>query len=226
MTRYKGDDIEDLSMSIIEQEIANEHKSRYNELEWLVVRRVIHATADYEFAYSYSSNSLIFTCNALNSALDSIEDKCSIVCDTDIIHAALNKSALERLSLRCICKISDQEVIDKARRLNKTRAEIAMRLCSDYIDNGIVVIGNAPTALYELINMIEEGYVRPRLIIGIPVGFVSAVESKESLIELGKKRSGIEYITNRGRKGGSIVAAAILNALFKIYMNKGLKLNK
>ncbi len=219
MQRYKGDDIEDLSMSIIEQEIADEHKSRYNDLEWLVVRRVIHATADYDFAYSNSSNSLIFTCNALKSALNSIKDRCSIVCDTDIIYAALNKSMLERLSLRCICKISEQEVIDEARRLNKTRAQVAMRLCSNYIDNGIVAIGNAPTALYELINMIEEGYVKPRLIIGIPVGFVSAVEAKEALIELGKRRSGIEYITNKGRKGGSTVAAAILNAIFKIYLS-------
>ncbi len=218
MQRYKGDDIEDLSMSIIEQEIADEHKSRYNDLEWLVVRRVIHATADYDFAYSNSSNSLIFTCNALKSAFNSIEDKCSIVCDTDIIYAALNKSMLERLSLRCICKISEQEVIDEARRLNKTRAQVAMRLCSNYINNGIVAIGNAPTALYELINMIEEGYVKPRLIIGIPVGFVSAVEAKEALIELGKRRS-IEYITNRGRKGGSTVAAAILNAIFKMYLS-------
>ncbi len=215
--RYKGDEIEDLSMSIIESEVAEECKGRYDALEWLVVRRVIHATADYDFACS--SNAIIFTSNALKNALDAIRDRCYIVCDTDIIYAALNKSALARLSLQCICKISEQEVMDEARRLNMTRAQVAMRLSSDYISNGIVAIGNAPTALYELIDMIDEGRVMPRLVIGIPVGFVSAVESKDALIEVGR-RKGIEYITNRGRKGGSTVVASILNALFKIYMSE------
>jgi precorrin-8X/cobalt-precorrin-8 methylmutase len=213
---YKGDEIEEQSMSIIESEIGYEHRSRYSEYEWLIVRRVIHATADYDFACS--DNALVFTDNAVESALYSIRNRAAIVADTDIIYAALNKSMLSRLSLQCVCRISEEEVIDEAKRLNKTRAQVAMRLSSDYIDGGIVVIGNAPTALYELIEMVREG-IRPRFIIALPVGFVSARESKLALIELGKSTP-LEYVTNKGRKGGSTAAASILNALFKMYLNK------
>ena len=214
MYRYKGDEIEEQSMNIIESEIGYEHKGRYSEYEWLIVRRVIHATADYDFAYSYSDDALVFTEDAVASALHSISNRAAIVADTDIIYAALNKSMLSRLSLQCICRISEKEVIDEAKRSNKTRAQVAMRLSSEYIDGGVVAIGNAPTALYELIEMIREG-IRPGFIIALPVGFVSAKESKLALIELGKSTP-VEYVTNKGRKGGSTVAASILNALFKI----------
>ncbi len=218
MYRYKGDEIEEQSMNIIESEIGYEHKGRYSEYEWPIVRRVIHATADYDFAYSYSDNALVFTDHAVESALYSIRNRAAIVADTDIIYAALNKSMLSRLSLQCICRISEKEVIDEARRLDKTRAQVAMRLSSKYIDGGIVAIGNAPTALYELIEMIREG-IRPGFIIALPVGFVSAKESKLALMELGKSTP-VEYVTNKGRKGGSTAAASILNALFKICSNE------
>ncbi len=201
----KGRDIEEESMRIIEEE-CGDLKSIYDEKEWLIVRRVIHATADYDFA---SNNRLVFH-NAIDAAFNAMRDGCYIVCDTDIVYAALNKKRLNELGLRCISRISDENVIEEARVKNKTRAEIAMRLSSKEIENGIVAIGNAPTALLELLSMIDEG-IRPALVIAVPVGFVSAKESKELLM-----RYDIPYITNIGRKGGSTVAAAILNGLMSM----------
>jgi len=205
----KAMDIEKRSMEMIEQEVG-EHG--YNELEWIIVRRVIHATADFDFA---KQNAIIFHKDAISSALNAIANRCTIVGDSDIVLAALNKKSLNDFGLRCICKISDAPVASEAKQLNKTRAEIAMRKAAADINNGIVAIGNAPTALYEVIRMVKEGVVKPALIIGIPVGFVSAVESKEELLSVN-----VPYITNKGRKGGSTVAASIINALFNMYRDK------
>ncbi len=202
----KGEEIERESMRIIEEEIGN-LKDLYNEKEWSIVKRVIHTTADYDFA---NNNRLIFN-KGIEAALNAIKNKCNIVTDTDIIYAALNKNLLNTLGLRVICRISNDEVIIKAKRLNKTRAEIAIRESIKEIENGIVAIGNAPTALLELLKLIDEN-VKPMLVIATPVGFVNAKESKERLM-----RYDIPYITNLGRKGGSTVAAAILNALMLLY---------
>jgi len=205
----KALDIEKKSMAIIEQEVG-EHS--YNELEWIIVRRIIHATADFDFA---RQNAIIFHKDAIVSALDAIAKKCAIVGDSDIVLAGLNKKSLNDFGVRRICNISDASIAEEAKKLNRTRAEVAMRKTTDDIDNGIVAIGNAPTALYEVIRMVNEGVVKPSLIIGIPVGFVSAVESKEELLSVD-----VPYITNKGRKGGSTVAASIINALLGIYRER------
>jgi len=205
----KALDIEKKSMAIIEQEVG-EHN--YNELEWIIVRRIIHATADFDFA---RQNAIIFHKDAIVSALDAIAKKCAIVGDSDIVLAGLNKKSLNDFGVRRICNISDASIAEEAKKLNRTRAEVAMRKTTDDIDNGIVAIGNAPTALYEVIRMVNEGVVKPSLIIGIPVGFVSAVESKEELLSVD-----VPYITNKGRKGGSTVAASIINALLGIYRER------
>jgi len=204
----KAMDIEKRSMAIIEQEVG---KHSYNGLEWIIVRRIIHATADFDFA---KQNGIIFHKDAIASALNAIGNKCAIVGDSDIVLAALNKKSLNDFALRCVCKISDQSIANESKQLNMTRAEIAMRKASADINNGIVAIGNAPTALFEVIRMVNEG-VKPALIIGIPVGFVSAVESKEELLSVN-----VPYITNKCRKGGSTVAASIINALFGIYRDR------
>jgi precorrin-8X/cobalt-precorrin-8 methylmutase len=205
----KALDIEKKSMAIIEQEVG-EHS--YNELEWIIVRRIIHATADFDFA---RQNAIIFHKDAIVSALNAIAKKCAIVGDSDIVLAGLNKKSLNDFGVRRICNISDASIAEEAKKLNRTRAEVAMRKTTDDIDNGIVAIGNAPTALYEVIRMVNEGIVKPSLIIGIPVGFVSAVESKEELLSVD-----VPYITNKGRKGGSTVAASIINALLGIYRER------
>ena len=131
-----------------------------------------------------------------------------------VLHG-INKKILLDLDLTGTCLINDPQLKEIAKKTNKTRSELAMQKAADKINGGIVIIGNAPTALYELILMIKEKKTLPLLIIGIPVGFVSAVESK---IELSKMD--VPYITNIGRKGGSSAASSIINSLMLLYSTR------
>jgi len=206
----KSFSIEKNSFDIIEDEIG---KHTYNkEFEWEIVRRVIHATADFDFA---GEQKLLFNHDAVLSGFHAIENKRNIITDVEMVRAGISKNSLNKLNLKCICNISDGNIILEAKRLNKTRAEMAMRNLIQEMQGGIIVIGNAPTALHEVIRMVNEKLIIPSLVIGVPVGFVSAVESK---IELSK--IGIPHITNIGRKGGSSVASSIINALMLLYLNK------
>jgi precorrin-8X/cobalt-precorrin-8 methylmutase len=202
-------DIEKKSFEIIDSEIGNHD---YNEMQWAIVRRVIHATADFDFA---GRGKILFHDKALDSVFDAIRNKCTIVTDVDMVLAAINKKSLSDLGLKTACYISDGKVAEEARRLGRTRSETAMRHAAKEMDGGIVAIGNAPTALYEVINMVKEGVARPALVVGIPVGFVSAPESKEELA-----RSDVPFITNIGRKGGSPAASSIMNAILLLYQSK------
>jgi precorrin-8X/cobalt-precorrin-8 methylmutase len=195
-------DIEKKSLDIIDSEIGQHD---YNELEWAVVRRVIHATADFDFA---RRERVVFHRNAITSAFNAIKNKCNIVTDVDMVLSAINKKLVTDLGLKVMCYISDKSLANEARKFNKTRSEMAMRRAANEMNGGIVVIGNAPTALYETINMIREDVAKPALVIGIPVGFVSATESKDELMKIN-----IPFITNVGRKGGSPAASSILNAI-------------
>ena len=123
----------------------------------------------------------------------------------------LNKQNPKDFGNNIICNISDPDLAEKSTQEDKTRAEMSMRIAASDMNDGVVVIGNAPTALLEVIKMIQEKVTKPALIIGIPVGFVSAVESKEEL-----QKIDTPFITNIGRKGGSSCAASIVNALFKL----------
>lgn len=202
----KAYDIESRSFRIIEAEVGNHP---YNPLEWSIVRRAIHSTADFDFA---GPQRLIFCPDAIASAFDAIKNKCSIVTDVEMVRVALNKSLLSILGLKTVCNISNETVIFKSRTLNQTRSELAMRYSIEDMAGGIVAIGNAPTALFETIKMINEGIVKPALVIGIPVGFVSALESKRELAI-----TKVPFITNNGRKGGSPIASSILNAIMLLY---------
>ena len=205
MQTEKGQSIEDASMQMIEDEIG-EHP--YNKKEWPIVRRIIHSTADFDFA---KSNGVIFGNNAIESGINALKNGCSIVVDVNGVAGLLNKQNLKDFGNNLICKISDPDIMKQAQEANRTRSQMSMRMAKSDIDGGIVVIGNAPTALLEIIKMIEEKVAKPALVIGIPVGFISAVESKEELLSVN-----VPYITNKGRKGGSSSAAAIVNALFKL----------
>jgi len=205
MQTEKGKLIEDASMQIIESEIGTHS---YNEKEWPIVRRVIHSTADFDFA---RENKMIFHKNAIQSGLNAIKSRCSIVVDVNGVAGLINKQYSKEYGNNIICKISDQDVARQAQNENKTRSQMSMRMASSEIDGGLVVIGNAPTALLEVIQMMKENIVKPALIIGMPVGFISAAESKEELTKIN-----IPFITNKGRKGGSSSAAAIVNALYKL----------
>ena len=205
MQTSKGQSIEDASMKMIEDEIGDHN---YNEKEWPIVRRIIHSTADFDFA---KDNAIIFHDNAIRSGIDALKRGCSIVVDVNGVSGLFNKQNLKDFKNKLVCKISDEEVISQAKKEGKTRSQVSMRLSKSDIDGGVVVIGNAPTALLEVIQMINENIVNPALVIGIPVGFISAAESKEELAN-----TQIPFITNKGRKGGSPSASAIVNALFKL----------
>jgi precorrin-8X/cobalt-precorrin-8 methylmutase len=202
-------DIEKKSFDIIDSEIGSHD---YNEREWVIVRRVIHATADFDFA---RTGKIRFHENAIESAFNAIMSRCNIVTDVDMVLAAINKKSLADLRLGTACHISDGKVAEEARKSGRTRSETAMRHAARDMDGGMVAIGNAPTALYEVISMIREGVTRPALVVGIPVGFVSAPESKEELAKMD-----VPFITNMGRKGGSPAASSIINAILLLYQSK------
>lgn len=206
----KAFDIEKRSFEIIESEVDNR---QYNENEWAIVRRVIHATADFDFA---SKGRLLFHRKAIESAFNVFKKNRTIITDVDMVLAAISKKSLNDLQLRAACYISDATVAEQARMQGKTRSETAMRYACKEMDGGIIAIGNAPTALYEVINMITEGITRPALVVGTPVGFVSAAESKEVLAKIDQ----VPFITNIGRKGGSAVVSSIINALMLLYLSK------
>jgi len=192
-------------MEIIEHEVGSHP---YNDMEWPMVRRVIHATADFDFA---GKNKIIFHKDAITSGISALKNGCSIITDVNGVIGGLNKQNPKDFGNNIICNISDSGLAERAKQENKTRAQMSMRVAALEMDGGIVVIGNAPTALLEVIKMIREGITKPALVIGIPVGFVSAAESKEELQTIN-----VPFITNTGRKGGSSCAASIVNALFKL----------
>ena len=205
MQTRKGQSIEDKSMEIIEHEVGSHP---YNDMEWPMVRRVIHATADFDFA---GKNKIIFHKDAITSGISALKNGCSIITDVNGVIGGLNKQNPKDFGNNIICNISDSSLAERAKQENKTRAQMSMRVAAFEMNRGIVVIGNAPTALLEVIKMIREGITKPALVIGIPVGFVSAAESKEELQTIN-----VPFITNTGRKGGSSCAASIVNALFKL----------
>lgn len=206
MQTEKGQSIEDASMEMIENEIGSHN---YNEKEWPIVRRIIHSTADFDFA---GKNRIIFSAGAIESGINALKNGCSIVVDVNGVIGGLNKQNPKDFGNNIICNISSPEVMELAKKQGKTRSQVSMRYASSDIDGGIVAIGNAPTALLEVISMVKERIIKPALIIGIPVGFICAPESKEELSKL----SEVPFITNIGRKGGSSSASAIINALYKL----------
>jgi precorrin-8X/cobalt-precorrin-8 methylmutase len=202
-------DIEKKSFEMIDSEIGSHD---YNEAQWAIVRRVIHATADFDFA---GRGKILFHEKAIESAFDAIKNKCTVITDVDMVLAAINKKSIADLGLKTACYISDREVAEESRRSGRTRSETAMRRAAKDMDGGMVAIGNAPTALYEVIRMVREGVTKPALVVGIPVGFVSAPESKAELA-----RMDVPFITNVGRKGGSPAASSIMNAILLLYQSK------
>lgn len=193
-------------MQMIEDEVGDH---RYGMKEWQVVRRIIHSTADFDFV---DKNRVIFHEDAVKSGICAIRDRCSIVVDVNGVIGGLNKQNPRDFGNKIVCNISKPEVMELAKKDNKTRSQVSMRTAAQDMQDGIVAVGNAPTALLEVIQMVREGAARPALVIGIPVGFICAAESKEELLRM----EGVPFITNVGRKGGSSSASAIINALYKL----------
>ena len=181
-------DIEKHSFEIIEQELEIELPSDIKP----IVKRVIHTTAD----FSYAEN-MYFSPDAIKTAFGEIKSGVTFVTDTNMALSGINKKALKELNCNAVCYVSDEDVAVKKAAMNNKRC--------------IMVVGNAPTALIQIEKMYRENEFKPLLVIGVPVGFVNVVDSKEAIID-----SGMECIIARGRKGGSNVAASIVNAL--LYM--------
>ncbi|GED68381.1 precorrin-8X methylmutase [Brevibacillus reuszeri] len=193
-------EIEEMSFQIITDELG-EHP--FTEEQYPVVQRVIHASADFDLG-----RSLVFHPDAVKSGIEAIRSGKIVVADVQMVQVGISKNRIEKFGGEVKVYISDRDVMEEAKRLNTTRAIISMRKAIKEADGGIFCIGNAPTALLELIRMVKEGEAKPGLVIGMPVGFVSAAESKEELAKLD-----IPFITNIGRKGGSPVTVAALNAI-------------
>lgn len=168
-----------------------------------VVKRVIHTTADFEYR-----ENLVFSEHAVRQGIEALRQGCHIVTDTHMAMAGINKTVLGRLGGEVHCFMSDPDVAEEAKRRGITRAAVSMERAAALDKPCIFAIGNAPTALIALKELMDAGKVRPALIIGVPVGFVNVVESKEQILGCN-----VPYIVARGRKGGSNVAAAICNAM-------------
>ncbi|QIB26440.1 precorrin-8X methylmutase [Caloranaerobacter azorensis] len=196
-------EIEKKSFEIITKELGDK---TFSEDIGKVIKRIIHTTADFEYA-----DITVIKAGALDRAKAAIKNGTNIITDTKMAMAGINKRKLSEYGGQVFNYVADEDVAQEAKKKGITRSIVAMRKAIKENPNGIFVIGNAPTALFELVKQIKEGKAIPSLIVGVPVGFVGAAESKEELLKLD-----VPYIITRGRKGGSTVAAAIINAI--LYM--------
>lgn len=199
----RPDDIEKQSMEIIESELGD--TSHLTGIERQIVKRVIHTTADFDYLQN-----LVFSENAAERGLQALRNGTPIITDTNMSLAGISKPALKALGCEIFCFTADDDVAESARSNGTTRAVAAVDKAAKLFENQnfIYAVGNAPTALIRLHELINEKKISPALVIGVPVGFVNVVYSKELIMT-----SSVPYIVAKGRKGGSTVAAAICNAL-------------
>lgn len=193
-------DIEKRSFEIITQELGDRRIDPENEA---VVKRVIHTSADFDYY-----ENLRFSPGAVRKGIEAIKRGACIVTDTQMARSGINKQVLAAFGGEALCFMADEDVAQAAKKNGTTRATASMDKAAGLSRPVIFAVGNAPTALVRLYELIKDGALVPELIIGVPVGFVNVVESKELIMELP-----VPYIVARGRKGGSNVAAAICNAM-------------
>lgn len=196
----KPDEIEKRSMEMITEELGGR---TWPEPEFSIVKRCIHTSADFDYA-----DNLCFSENAASIGMEALKNGAHIVTDTRMAWSGINKNKLAQFGGEAHCFMSDADVAAEAKERGVTRAAICMERGAALDKPVIFAIGNAPTALIRLYELIQEGKAAPALIIGAPVGFVNVVESKELIME-----AGVPYIVPRGRKGGSNIAATICNAM-------------
>lgn len=196
--------IEDQSMDIIE-----------NALPWLknipegekqIIKRIVHTTGDPDIASLIKIHP-----EAVEAGLNAMRAGRPIFTDVQMLRSGISTVKFEQFGIETFCLIKDPAVVEEAQRTGKTRAMVAMSMAAPRLEGGIIAIGNAPTALFELCSMIEKGQLKPALVVGTPVGFVGAKESKEVLLD-----TPVPYITITGTRGGSTIAVAALNALLKL----------
>ncbi|MCQ4574110.1 MAG: precorrin-8X methylmutase [Candidatus Brocadiales bacterium] len=202
-TQLKPQEIEQESFRILSELVDLE---QFPEDFRPVVQRIIHTTGDPELA-----RTLVFHPDAVSSGIEAVRAGRPILTDVTMVQTGIDKKILSRFGVEVICRISDPEVVREAESAGSTRAAAAMRAAADAVSGGIIAIGNAPTAVMEVVRLVNEGKINPALIVGVPVGFVGAVESKEEL-----ETVPVPFITNRGRRGGSTVAVAAVNAILRM----------
>ncbi len=203
--------IEEESFRIIDAELPSHF--RFTPEEHAVTRRVIHATGDFEFA-----RLLRFHPRAFTAAFEAFTRIANVVADVQMVQAGISKVNLTKFGGKVLCFMDDPDVWASAKAAGHTRAIETMRRARALGDGLIIVIGNAPTALLETLRLIDEDGWRPALVIGVPVGFVSAAESKDALHATDE--TGVPYITCLGRKGGTPVAVSITNALLSLALGR------
>lgn len=196
-------EIEKRSFEIIESEMGN---ITLDPLQKPVIKRVIHTTADFDYL-----ENLKFSDDVINKMISALKNGANIVTDTQLAKAGINTSVLAKLGGEVHCFMSDEDVAENAKRNGTTRASASMDKAAEIGGSVIFAIGNAPTALMRLRELMDEGKIKPAAIIGVPVGFVNVESAKELIME-----TDAPYIIAKGRKGGSNVAAAICNAV--LYM--------
>ncbi len=193
-------DIERRSMELIEEELG---EIRFPENEKNIIKRVIHTSADFDYA-----RTLRFSPGAVEKGLDALQQGCTIVTDTNMAYTGISSAGLQRLGCRKCCFMADSDVAARARAQGSTRATVCMDKACAIEGPVVIAVGNAPTALLRLAELIDAGNILPALVIAVPVGFVNVVYAKDVIMQ-----SGVPYIAAKGRKGGSTIAAAICNAL-------------
>ena len=200
LQRVAPAEIEGRSMEIIASEMG---PNSFTAQQLPIVKRCIHTSADFDY-----EKNLRFTPGAVEAGLAAIRAGCTIVTDTQMARAGVNKRVLERFGGEAVCFMSDPDVAEEAMARGETRATVSMERAAALKGPVILAVGNAPTALVRACQLMDEGKFSPALVIGVPVGFVNVVESKELLCSMPG-----EHIAAMGRKGGSNIAAAICNAL-------------
>lgn len=207
----RPEEIENMSMAIIESEVPEPRQ--FQGIEWLIARRMVHTTADFDLL-----NHIMFHPKAVEAGLKALKAGCSIFTDTDMARKGIPLRRMNPLGCAVNCLMQDGETGPLAAKNGTTRAQAAVDLALERSGLGmdtIYVVGNAPTALIRLLEWIEAGKAAPALVVGAPVGFVNAEESKELLLA----QNQVPYITIRGRKGGSALAACVINQLAHCLLN-------
>ena len=199
--------IEEKSFQLIEERVPSHS---FDQKEWTIVRRMIHATVDFDLVHDTK-----FHPEAISKGIAALRKGAPIITDTKMVKAGISLKRLRKYKTKILCAISHPEVIKEARLSGKTRASVAMQKMSSLMGGSIIAIGNAPTALFEILELAEKESQIPSLIIGVPVGLVGASESKEMLM-----KKDIPYITVRGEKGGSPLAVSIINGLAVLALGK------
>lgn len=199
LTDPKG--IENLSMEIIDSHLPD--LKLLPEGEAKIIRRIVHTTGDPSCAQFVKIHP-----KAVEAGLKAIRSGCKVITDVNMLKAGINGNLAGKFGVETSCLIKDPRVVEKAKETGLTRAMVSMEVVGEELNGAIVAIGNAPTALFKLCQFIKEGKVKPALVVGTPVGFVGAKESKDVLLEMD-----IPYVTVVGTRGGSTIAASVVNAL-------------